>query len=302
MVQTPIWDFFKKTTTETGDVRAVCMVCEKSLRFHNTSVMVRHLRYLHPNAYENYRNEYIQGRIGVGYDIRAGILGLPLAPPKKSRTKKSDKKTTDAKKVGFKTEQVKKLILLKAKTEKEESCVITEKDLEQLGQRNIKILNISNKGTISDIMGDQIIEDIKKGKSSMNMPKFEGQEEPESVDLSSGEQQQFPLKGGRQYKVVHVPAEYLEYLKGSGSEIVEETAETAKEGTEVFQILDERETVAEVTEHSDNEFLQIWEQFSNQQGVLVCSVDPNSRRQANVVVDEGSSEENAGQVEFIIAN
>lgn len=293
MVQTPIWDFFKKMTTKTGDVRAVCVVCHKSLRFHNTSVMVRHLRFLHPKAYENYRNEYIQGRMGVGYHIRGGILGLPLTAPRRTRLKKG--------KSGYK-EEVKKLIVLKAKTKKEESCVITEKDLEQLGQGNIKILNISNKGTIPDAMGEQIIEDLKKGKTCVAMSRFEGTQEPEIENVDMNEEEEFSLKEGRQYKFVQVPAEYLEYLKGSGSEVTEEGDELVKEGAEVIQILDEGDTVVEAGEHSDSELLQIWEQLSPQHGVLVCSVDPNGRRQVgDTAVDEGSSEE-AGQVEFIIAN
>lgn len=303
MVQTPIWDFFKKTTTEAGDVRAVCNVCDKSLRFHNTSVMVRHLRYLHPKSYESYRSDYIQGRMGVGYDIRGGILGLPLTAPKRTRLRKSNRKSGETKK-GQK-EEVKRLILLKAKTEKEESCTITEKDLEQLGQRNIKILNISNKGTIPDIMGDQIIEDLRRGKQCVAVTsKFEGEQEIESenVEVSEG---QFALKDGRQFKVVHVPAGYLGFIKNNVGEVVEGEGEQNKEGAEIFHILDEGETLAETTEQSDSELLQIWEQgevLSSEHGVLVCSVDPNARRETtNVVIDE-SSAEGMGQVEYIIAN
>ncbi|KAK6627186.1 hypothetical protein RUM44_009663 [Polyplax serrata] len=299
MVQTPIWDFFKKMTTKTGDVRAVCVVCQKSLRFHNTSVMVRHLRFLHPKAYENYRNEYIQGRMGVGYHIRGGILGLPLTAPRRTRLKKE---RSEERKSGFK-EEVKKLIVLKAKTKKEESCVITEKDLQQLGQGNIKILNISNKGTIPDVMGEQIIEDLKKGKTCVAMSRFEGGQEEEIENVDTNEEEEFSLKEGRQYKFVQVPAEYLEYLKGNGTEIADGSDEaTVKEGTEVIQILDEGDTVVEAGEQSDSELLQIWEQLSPQHGVLVCSMDPNSRRQAaDAAGEEGSSEE-VGQVEFIIAN
>ena len=300
MVQTPIWSFFKKTTTKTGDVRAVCVVCHKSLRFHNTSVMVRHLRFLHPKAYENYRNEYIQGRMGVGYHIRGGILGLPLTSPRKARLKKD---RGEERKMSAKDE-VKKLIVLKAKTKKEESCVITEKDLEQLGQGNIKILNISNKGTIPDVMGEQIIEDLKKGKTCVAVSKFEDspEQEMENIDIA---EEEFSLKEGRQYKFVQVPAEYLEYLKSSGSEVAEEGEESMKEeGTaEVIQILDEGDTLVEAGEQSDSELLQIWEQLSPQHGVLVCSVDQSGRtRQVEeATADEGSSEE-VGQVEFIIAN
>lgn len=297
MVQTPIWDFFKKTTTETGDVRAICVVCDKSLRFHNTSVMVRHLRFLHPKAYESYRNEYIQGRKGVGYDIRGGILGLPLTAPKRTRLKREK---SELKKSGPK-EEIKKLIVLKAKTEKEESCVITEKDLEQLGQGNIKILNISNKGTIPDVMGDQIIEDLRKGKTCVAMSRFEGAQEQETENLEINEE--FAMKDGRQYKFVQVPAEYLEYLNSNNSAVLEEEG-SVKEGTEVIQILDEGDTVVEAADQSDSELLQIWEQLSPQHGVLVCSVDPNGRRQetGEVAVEGDGSSEEVGQVEFIIAN
>lgn len=302
MVQTPIWEFFKKTTTETGDVRAVCVVCDKSLRFHNTSVMVRHLRYLHPKPYERYRNEYIQGRKGVGYDIRGGILGLPLTAPKRARSKKPDRRRSEQKKEY--REEVKKLIVLKAKTEKEESCVITEKDLEQLGQRNIKILNISNKGTIPDVMGDQIIQDLKKGKTCVAVSRFQ-EEEGESETVQEANEEQFSFKDGRQYKVVHVPAEYLHYLKSNSGETMEVEGEAEKGSPEVFQILDEGEPLPEGAVQSDSELLQIWEQgevLSSEHGVLVCSVDPAARREGtSVVVDENSSED-LGQVELIIAN
>lgn len=298
MVQTPIWDFFKKTTTETGDVRAVCVVCDKSLRFHNTSVMVRHLRYLHPKNYEDYRSEYIQGRMGVGYDIRGGILGLPLTAPKRTRSKKYDRRQSEQKK-GYK-EEVKKLIVLKAKTEKEESSVITEKDLEQLGQRNIRILNISNKGTIPDVMGDQIIQDLKKGKTCVALSGFQ-QEEGETGNAEPA-RERFSLKDGRQFKVVHVPPGYIQYIKSNSGESGEGEGETEKETAEVFQILDEGETLAEGTVQSDSELLHIWEPgevLSSDHGVLVCSVDPNVKTEgADVVVEENSSD----QVQFIIAN
>lgn len=111
---TPVWRFFKNDKTH-----AVCLICDRTLKLHTTSVLVRHLRCVHHAEYQEYREEYAN-----------------------QRQKISVKRSVN----------VKRMLVMKNADDPDADC-ITENDLAVLQQGNIRILNVYKK-QVEDLSND----------------------------------------------------------------------------------------------------------------------------------------------------
>lgn len=183
MVQTPIWMFFSK---EGG--KAECRLCQRRLRLHNTSVLVRHLRAVHPDSYEVYRREFFATRRAVGYSSRSGILPVQNNP------------------------NVKKVIVLKPSSDPG-ADVVTSQDLGVLAGKNIRILSVVSKRASLELKPDEVVnddgevgyhvvipeaaDDEEVGYRVIPVPSNEADADGETIEISTEieENQEFLLSG-----------------------------------------------------------------------------------------------------------